>query len=97
VRLIDRLKCIQQRIVREARFYRRVATHPRVPLASRLLLGAALAYLVSPVDLIPDWIPVLGQLDDLLIVPALVFLALQFIPRPVLAECRDAEGGAAAA
>lgn len=63
--------------------------HPETPGLSRWLLGGALAYLLSPVDLIPDWIPILGQLDDLLIVPVLVYAALSFIPLAVKKECRD--------
>ncbi len=72
----------------ELDFYRRLLRHPRTPRAARCLLGAAIGYAISPVDLIPDWIPVVGYLDDLLIVPALVFVALRLIPKEVIAECR---------
>ncbi len=78
------------RIRREISFYRALLRHRRTPRASRWLLGAALAYLVSPVDLIPDAIPILGQLDDLLVVPGLIGLALALIPAEVKRECRAA-------
>lgn len=74
---------------REFRTYRLVLRHDRTPWITRVLLGAALFYVVSPIDLIPDWIPVLGHLDDILIVPALVWLALRFVPAEVVDECRE--------
>lgn len=69
-------------------YYRKVLTDPRTPRVSRWLLGAAIAYVLMPFDLIPDWIPVLGVIDDLIIVPLLVFLAFRFIPEEVLAAYR---------
>ena len=60
----------------------------RTPWGAKLLIAFTLAYLLSPVDLIPDFIPVLGQLDDLLIVPLLVALSIRLIPREVMAEAR---------
>lgn len=77
------------RIRREVRVWFLVLKDPRTPQVSKWLLGTALAYLASPVDLVPDFIPVLGQLDDLVIVPGLVWLATRFIPRGVVAECRE--------
>jgi uncharacterized membrane protein YkvA (DUF1232 family) len=74
---------------RELCYYRALLTHPGTPWISRALLGAAIAYFVSPIDLIPDFIPILGQLDDLLIVTGLIRTALAFIPADVKTECRD--------
>jgi len=84
----ERLRNDSRRFRHEFAVYRLVMRHPRTPRASRLLLGAALAYALSPVDLIPDFIPVIGHLDDLLVVPLLVWLALRLIPRDVIDECR---------
>lgn len=78
---------------REAAYYRALARHPETPRAARWLIVGALAYLLSPVDLIPDWIPVLGVLDDLLIVPGLILAALILIPPSVKKACRVKSAG----
>jgi len=62
----------------------------RTPLAAKLVAGAVAAYALSPIDLIPDVIPVLGYLDDLLIVPLGIALALRLIPAPLMREFRAA-------
>ena len=89
------MKVIKERLLRyvdrfskEIGTYRRVLADPRTPRLTRWLLGAALAYAVSPFDLIPDFIPVLGLLDDLVLLPLLVWLALRSLPEGLLAECR---------
>ena len=61
---------------------------PRTPLLARVVIIVAVAYAVSPIDLIPDFIPVLGQLDDLLLLPILIALAIRMIPPDVTARCR---------
>jgi len=62
---------------------------PRVPWYARAFAALVVGYAFSPIDLIPDPIPVLGYLDDLLIVPLGIALAIRMIPPPVLAECRE--------
>jgi uncharacterized membrane protein YkvA (DUF1232 family) len=62
---------------------------PRVPWYARAFAALVLAYAFSPIDLIPDPIPVLGYLDDLLLIPLGVALALKMIPADVMAECRE--------
>jgi len=52
-------------------------------------LAGAIAYFLSPIDLIPDFIPFIGYLDDLLIVPTLIMLAVLMIPREVISDCRS--------
>ena len=64
------------------------ARDPRTPLAAKLVAGTVAAYALSPIDLIPDFIPVLGYLDDLVLVPAGIWLAVRLIPEPLLTEMR---------
>ena len=66
------------------------ARDPRTPLSAKLVAGATAAYALSPIDLIPDFIPVLGLIDDLLIVPPGIWLAIRLIPAGVYAEHRAA-------
>ncbi len=62
---------------------------PRVAWYVKVFMVIIIAYALSPIDLIPDFIPILGYVDDLIIVPAGVFLALKMIPKEVVEECRE--------
>lgn len=62
---------------------------PRVPWYAKAFAACVVGYAFSPIDLIPDPIPVLGHLDDLILVPLGVLIARRLIPAPVLAECRE--------
>jgi uncharacterized membrane protein YkvA (DUF1232 family) len=88
--MYQRLSQFAATIKDELTVYQLVMAHPSVPNAAKFLIGCAIAYLLSPIDLIPDFIPGLGQLDDLIIVPTLIFIALAIIPREIVEECRHA-------
>ncbi len=64
------------------------ARDPRTPWYARAVVAAVAAYALSPIDLVPDFIPVLGLLDDAVLLPLGITLALRLIPKDVIAECR---------
>ena len=63
--------------------------HPRTGMAPRVVILFTLGYALSPIDLIPDFIPDLGYLDDLIIIPLLICLSVRMIPAEVMRECRQ--------
>ncbi len=81
---------------REMRFYRLMMNDSRTPTSSKILIGAAVGYAIWPLGLVPDFIPIVGYVDDVIIVPALVYIAVRRVPREVVTECRRqaAERGA---
>jgi uncharacterized membrane protein YkvA (DUF1232 family) len=62
---------------------------PRVPWYAKAFAVCVVAYALSPIDLIPDFIPVLGYLDDLILIPLGIIITVKMIPAPVMAECRE--------
>ncbi len=80
------------RLKRMTRLAYLVSRHPETPWYTKLLAAAVVAYLFSPVDLIPDFLPIVGHLDDLLLVPAGLALVIRLTPSEVLAECRQRAG-----
>ena len=84
----ESLREIVRRLKTEFAVYRLALKHPQTPWLAKMLLGLAVGYVLLPFDLIPDFIPVIGHLDDLIIVPGLVYLALKLIPDEVMADCR---------
>ena len=64
------------------------ARHPETPWYAKLVVAGCVAYALTPVDFVPDAIPVIGLIDDLIFIPLAVALAVRFIPAPVLADCR---------
>jgi len=87
------IKNLAQTFKKEIKLYALVIKDKRTPHLAKILLGSAISYLFMPFDLIPDFIPVLGQLDDLIIVPLLIFIALKLIPTEVVNDCRIMAAG----
>ena len=87
---VGRLKAWARELKRDVVALWLAARDRRTPLAAKLLAGTVAAYALSPIDLIPDFIPVLGYLDDLLLVPAGIWLAVRLIPAELFAEFRAA-------
>ena len=88
-RLLERLKQKAQHLKVEICALYLAYKDPRVPRYARIFAACVVGYAFSPIDLIPDVIPVLGYLDDLILIPLGVALALKMIPQEVLAECRE--------
>lgn len=84
----EALKSIARRVKRDLMAVYFAARDPRTPWPVRLLALGVAAYALSPIDLIPDVIPVIGYLDDLILVPAGIWLVVKLIPREVLDDAR---------
>lgn len=85
---MTRLRSWARHLKRETHALYLACRDPRTPWYARVLAGAVAAYAFSPLDLIPDVIPILGYLDDLLLVPLGIALAIRLVPADVMAECR---------
>lgn len=84
----DKLRCWAKRIKRDAVTLWFAGKHPLTPWYAKALGFLVVAYALSPIDLIPDFIPVLGYVDDVLLLPALIWLAVRLLPPQVLDDCR---------
>lgn len=89
MQLIDKLKQQARQLKSEAQVLILAYADKRTPLSAKILIGLTVSYLLSPIDLIPDFIPVIGYLDDLIIVPLLIALSIKLIPAAVLIEARQ--------
>jgi uncharacterized membrane protein YkvA (DUF1232 family) len=90
VALLAILERWARRAKTELRTLQAIAKHPRTPRTVKLLAAGLAAYALSPIDLIPDFIPILGYLDDVLLLPLGIHLALKLIPAAVLSDARRA-------
>ncbi len=84
----QKLKKIADNIKSEIEFYKILSKDNRIPKISKILLASAVLYFLSLIDLIPDFIPVIGHLDDLVVIPLLIYFSLKFIPAEIIEEAR---------
>jgi len=92
--VFDELKSVGRTLKHELKVYQLVLKDNRTPKLAKVLLGLAVGYALLPFDFIPDFILVIGYLDDAIIVPLLVIIALKLVPTAVLADCRRRVSGA---
>ncbi len=86
--LLAELKQRARRLKAETLALYLAARDPRTPWYAKWLIAGIVAYALSPIDLIPDFVPVLGYLDDLILVPMGIAFAIKLVPESVLTECR---------
>ncbi|MDX8534712.1 YkvA family protein [Mesorhizobium sp. VK25A] len=87
--MLDAAKQWARKIKRDVVALWIAARDPRVPWYAKATAGAVAAYALSPIDLIPDFIPIIGYLDDLLIVPVGIMLAVKLVPADLMQEFRE--------
>ena len=83
------LKNMAKTLKKELKVYRLVISDKRTPRLAKLTLALAIGYALMPFDIIPDFIPIIGHLDDAVIIPLLVIIALKMIPKEVIEDCRE--------
>lgn len=88
VSLLDKFRTRVRHLQNETLALYLASRHPKTPWYAKVFVAGVVAYAVSPIDLIPDFIPVLGYLDDLVLVPLSIAVAIWMIPPHVIAECR---------
>lgn len=86
--LLENLKRWAQQLKSDVFTLYFVARHPKTPLYAKLFIACVVAYAMSPIDLIPDFIPIIGYLDDLILVPLGIVIAIKLVPNWIVVECR---------
>ena len=87
--MLAKLKAIAAKLKAEFAFYQCLQKHPQTPKLAKAFLWLAIAYLLMPFDLIPDFLPIIGQLDEVVIIPLLLYCAIKLTPQSVIAACRE--------
>ncbi len=88
--MLNKLKLLGKRVKREIKVYQLVAKDKRTPRLAKIVLGIAVGYALLPFDLIPDFIPILGYIDDAIILPILFVVAMKLIPKEIVEDHRRA-------
>jgi uncharacterized membrane protein YkvA (DUF1232 family) len=86
--MFQRIKFTPRNLKFEIKVYKLLLNDIRTPKLSKILLGLAIGYALFPFDIIPDFIPVIGHIDDMVIVPTLILIALTIIPKEVYDDCK---------
>lgn len=86
---LNQLKSKVKKLKKEIQVLSIAYSDPRTPWTAKLLIGLTVGYLLSPIDLVPDFIPILGMLDDLILVPLLITASVKLIPEIVILEARE--------
>lgn len=85
---VNQLKTWAKNLKKEIVALYYVSKHPKTPWPIKLLILFIVAYAISPIDLIPDFIPVLGYLDELILLPVGIYLVIKLVPESIMTECR---------
>jgi uncharacterized membrane protein YkvA (DUF1232 family) len=89
MQIITKLKELVRTLKREIVLIYYAMMDKRTPIIAKVLAGVTIGYILSPIDLIPDFVPVLGLIDDLILVPILIKLTLHFIPKELIEEIKN--------
>lgn len=85
----SRLKQWAKTVKRDATALWFARKHPDTPMLAKILVVVVVAYALSPIDLIPDFVPILGYLDDVILLPVFIWITIRLIPEQVMVECRN--------
>ncbi|MCX7694950.1 MAG: YkvA family protein [Caloramator sp.] len=88
---MQKIKKWAENLLKQLELLYKIYTYPKTPWYAKISIGIVIAYALSPIDLIPDFIPVLGYLDDFLILPIGIYLSLKLVPDYIVEECREIE------
>ena len=93
MKMLAKLKALSKKVKSELKVYNALLKDKRTPLLAKVLLAIAIGYLLLSFDIIPDFIPFIGQIDDVIIVPLLFYIAMKIIPNNIIEEYRKLNYG----